>query len=639
MSITVFPSVDGWITPRTDEVQLTDQNCKIIVSKPIDYLTKILMSIDGKINVSYESSASYPVTNIDLSMLYYDEDLSRPIMPIDITGYVVEFEKYKTLAATQGSVFTTPTKLNTWPYTTKTNEIILPNTTPKWYEGLMTTTERLILAVLYSLEMQNGNLYGNIGTSNNPSAIKITSIHGLQQFTTADIMNARFRVYYEPLGESVKLNTLKTEPVKNEFAIPFSQQQQIVNNLALGKNMQATTNRTGVEQRTICRKVNKIDKIRPIGSFWVDNQKNKWRLTAQNIDFSCGYANCTETWSKNWAMQSEFVGINREFRSWNIPADTVERNILVEDYCYITTGGAFNGGVSHLTDRGKQVFMKMFDTAPSDTNTEITQLAIQTRDIAQGNLINTKPKGVATVSAFGFGNSLVVSATTKDNLSIGIQRAESEDDGGETKRYCKDVYYTDENGEIGAVDLTFGNTLSNLDTDLYPQTTISGFDGATENKNTIEQENDLIHIYGLRLEKDASEKLSFTYQMHFVCYDNDIIVGTALSANCPLVKNKESENLKYWVLDKPLPQGAQVMTSEFGREVPRNQVVGGVGSNYVQLYYKRCITDANNNIIVANNNFDFTAKIIYFNFTNDYNAIQQHYESNNGSYYRDAIAN
>ena len=70
-----------------------------------------------------------------------------------------------------------------------------------------------------------------------------------------NLMNARFRIYYEPLGENIRLNTYKQVTVKNEFAIPFSQQQQIVNNMSLGRNMQAMANRTGVETRTICRKV------------------------------------------------------------------------------------------------------------------------------------------------------------------------------------------------------------------------------------------------------------------------------------------------------------------------------------------------------------------------------------------------
>lgn len=612
MSITAFPSVDGWITPRTDEVELTDQNCKVFVDKKIDYIEKIYLYPTGLVLDVIDDQNS-PLIVRDLTNLYYDQELTKPFAPIDITPFVVEQDTYRTLPTYTGT--TPPTegyKNNSWYYISKGNEIVLPNSRDKVWQTY--TYANILSLAIAKANQENGNTgYLYLGGGVTPTRVRITAYQ--QGY---NILTAQFRVYYEPLGENVRLNTLKQEPVKNEFAIPFSQQQQIVNNLSLGKNMQATTNRTGVEQRTICRKVKELDKIRQVGSFWKDAQGNKWRLVAQDIEYNCGYALCTETWSKNWSMQSEFVGINREFRSWNIPADTVNRNILIEDYCYLTTSNNFTGASSHMTTAGQNIFMSLFDDTP---NAESTEAGIC-------KLSHSSVLGLLNASTFGFGNSIVFSATAKDNLSIGVQRAESEDDGGETKRYCKDVYYTNSNGEILAMDIKFGTGIDNLNTDLYPQ--------------SIGTENDLrqpvVSIESLVVEKDPSEKLSFTYQMHFVCYDTDIIVGAGLGANCPLVKNKESENLKYWVLNKPLPQGAQTITSEFGREVPRNQVVGGVGSNYVQLYYKRCITDANNNIIVANNNFDFTAKAIYFNFTSDYNAIQQHYESNNGSKYRDAIA-
>lgn len=69
-----------------------------------------------------------------------------------------------------------------------------------------------------------------------------------------DPRHAQFRVYYTPLDESVSLATPKTEPQENQFTIPFSQQQPIVSSQAMGKNMQAMANRTGVPVRIVTRK-------------------------------------------------------------------------------------------------------------------------------------------------------------------------------------------------------------------------------------------------------------------------------------------------------------------------------------------------------------------------------------------------
>ena len=644
MSITAFPSTDGWITSRTREVQLTDQNCAIIVDKKIDYVEKLLVdATTAIIGVEYRrldengdivETDGVAWTTMPVSSLNIQSDVfAGNLTELDITASVVEISKWKTLDLQNKSV--------SFIYETKTNEISVSN---YWKDALGIEIEPAIDMAIYKAmkyyEDNNGiftfqrTIVEN-GVQKNVYYVATVSLW--QTRGANDIVAMRFRVLYEPLGENVKLNVLKQVPEKNEFAIPFSQQQQIVNNLALGRNMQATANRTGVGVRTICRRVNSIDKVRQIGSVWKDTQGNKWRLTAQNIDFSCGYANCVETWSKNWAMQSEFVGINREFRSWNIPADTVKRNLLVEDYCYLTEENDFgNANSSRLTDLGKNLVVSSFNTSfTSAVGTEATQLEIQTRKILQGNTSTIEPKGVLAVSSFGFGNSVVFSATTKDNLSLGIQRIESIDDGRENKRYCQDCYYTDNNGRIDAVDLRFGNKLTNIDTNLYPQTTRRGYQNAEADANTVEQEDLLVYIDRLKIYKDESEQLGFTYQLHFLTHVQDIVLGAGLGSNILLAKNRGANELKYWALTSDLPQGASVMTSQWGTSRAYTPITT-VGSNYIIIQGKTCLTDSKNNVIIANNGN--SQKLLYFNFTQNYDAMQEYYDSKYGSQYRDAIA-
>ncbi|MFQ7034529.1 MAG: hypothetical protein ACLRTQ_01950 [Candidatus Borkfalkia sp.] len=78
----VFPSQNGWITPRTDDVRLTDSNCEIqtpnIIEKPI----KILIQTNG-ITVNSDDP-------IDLGKLL-------GISELDITNYIPEYKKYQAL--------------------------------------------------------------------------------------------------------------------------------------------------------------------------------------------------------------------------------------------------------------------------------------------------------------------------------------------------------------------------------------------------------------------------------------------------------------------------------------------------------------------------------------------------------------
>lgn len=240
--------------------------------------------------------------------------------------------------------------------------------------------------------------------------------------------------------------------------------------------------------------------------------------------------------------------------------------------------------------------------------------------------------GIVNVSAFGFGNSLVISGTTKDNLSIGIQRTKSTDDGSdETKRYCRDVYYTDENGEAQGLSIRIGNKVSNADLDMYPQSNAVS--------NTISDALDtLAYFSDGTFEKDASEKINFALQIHFISGDEDLIIGPGLASNCPLAKNKVAGKLKTWYLDKALPQGATVMTEEWGHIVTNQErVTANAGAGTVTIKFATCLTDENNNIIIANNNRNFINHTYRFVFSSNNDTLKNYILTQTGSNYRDAI--
>ncbi|MCH5157548.1 MAG: hypothetical protein J1G02_06735, partial [Clostridiales bacterium] len=230
-----------------------------------------------------------------------------------------------------------------WEYNTNTIHIIGDKV--RSYQWDARVFDQVIQCSLYDFTKE-GKLFYKNNNGNYQEIYNFTSLNNYGK--DIDPRKVKFRIYYTPLGETVSLTVPKTEPQEHQFTIPVSQQQPIVSSQAYGKNLQALANRTGVPVRIVKRKVNTLDQIRKLGSYWqeTDNKSNRtgniYTLTSQEIVLQGGYAICTERWSKNWMMQSEYVGINREFRSWNIPADIVQRNLHYQDYCYITSDKDFD---------------------------------------------------------------------------------------------------------------------------------------------------------------------------------------------------------------------------------------------------------------------------------------------------------
>lgn len=641
----IFPSANTWITARSDEAHLTDQNCKIILPQKIDKIDKVVLYLPY-VEVSFYSPA---LPKASLSQLYYDEAHTKSLVELDITSYVVEKAKYATLDKKNpnGEVSLGPQYLeNTWYYEHGGNEIILPNEIVKGNLTLIgnPVIDYIILSAIYNVVYNDGKKDGKLyvyygpNNSNNRTITSDANFYVLME-SRVSVIDAQFRVYYTPLGESVNLTTPKTEPQEHQFTIPFSQQQPIVTASALGKNMQAMANRTGVPIRVVKRRVDTLDKIRKDGTIWREKDANGnrtgniYRLTSQSISVAGGYAFITERWSKNWMSQSEYVGINREFRSWKIPADIVQRNLHYQDYCYITSNSAVSlPDDCELSDIAKQYVLRSLTKDGLGANTECANMFFYNRDKSGDSGV------VLNCSAFGFGNSLVFSGKTKDNLSAGTQRVKS-DDNDKYYQYCKDVYYCNEDGTLNNmfVQLASGiQVTANESDDDAKAKAINSYPQVSSSMNTpkgiklfAESTNPFL------VRKDPAEQLNFTYQLHLVTHDSDLVIGAAWANNCPLVANRPNAvNLLYWKLSQPLPKGMQTMSTSWGKRQTESPVAVSYGNNFFTIDPMTCITDEHYNVIVAYNGTSTGS--FYMKYTHSYDKIQQEYNKARSGKYRDA---
>ena len=605
-----YPSYSGWITARTDDIQLTTDNAMLIMPKPIAELSHVWLRTakSAKIGISYSDGSGEPVTTtVELSEIQTKDTSGayHNIVALDLKSYIVEYDEYKTLG-TQ-SVFewqtSNKTKNNTSYYTRYNKEIKLCTAEASW--GTFAPILNSIRALLNDRREKGETFYygGNA----------ILLFGNVTQDTS--LLLWQWRVEYEPLGENTKLNVPKTNAEEIPFAIPYNQQQQIASSVGLGRNMQSTANRTGTEQKQVVRYITKLSQMRRVGAVGTLNGE-LWRLTEVAATFTPKRARLTETWTKGWSNRSQYVGINREFRSWNIPSELTERNLLYQDYCLITRKSGLNLGRAKISTTAHNLLMYFIDSSKSVSVLNVYEQS------AMWLMRNNTNGVVLSASAFGFGDSLVFAARTKDNLSAGVKRIKIADNDNNYQQNV-DVYYCDEDGTLDKMYVDFASDIANMDSNAYPESKT----GETNTPSTYRLFNQWVEF---AVDKDEGEQLNFTYQLHMLTDDPNLIIGSAWASKNHLVHRYDSvPTRKYWRITKRLPQGAQIMTSAFGvsgqstsvctvtAQTSGETIAFTVPSGSLGV----CVTDENNNILVAWQGGASATFTTYY--THDYGAIKK----------------
>ena len=606
-----YPSYSGWITARTDDIQLTTDNMLLILPKPIAKLQKVLLNASNSASVviTYQNplgegeSATVGLDELQLKVGSTYVNLTS----LDITDYVVEYDLYRTLGTLSAFQpdYGDQTKNNTSYYKRYESTINLCTQTASWGTGTP-----LLNSIDKSLEKMIGQLYYK-------STYNVLTVGGVSQ--KRSMLLWQWRIVYEPLGENTKLTVPKTNAEEIQFAIPYNQQQQIASSVGLGRNMQSVANRTGTEQKQVVRYITKLSQMRRVGAVATLNGEI-WRLTEVAATFTPKRARLTETWTKGWSNRSQYVGINREFRSWNIPGEITERNLLYQDYCLITRKSDLNLGGAKIGTNAHNLLMYFIDQSKSWSGVTEQSAMWLMRDQTNGAILSS--------SAFGFGNSLVFSARTKDNLSAGIQRVKLNDTDSNYQQNV-DVYYCNGDGTLEKFNVQFGADISNLDSMAYPESKI----GTTNTLDTTAPY--LFNTWTeFAVDKDPAEQLNFTYQLHMLTDDPNLIIGSMWAGRNPLVHQYNSTpTRKYWSITKRLPQGAQVMTSIYGTSgISATACKVNVSTSGSRAYENIvftvpsgslgvCVTDENNNILVAWQGGASATFTTYY--THDYGAIKK----------------
>lgn len=603
---TVFPGQGAWATPRSEEVQLNASNCQLILPTNIERLSRVWVNGDDVIlhtNIDGSSGSDKAISEFGVAEL-------------DITDLIVSRAEWETfddnwrnnrLSAYAYENY----KLNHWYYDLYDNIIYLRN------EGVAPPhvyTPGAVFGSAAVRQLSDGELNSNGDYSFTYNGVT----YGINAGYCNSPLNIRFRVEYNELNTSSKARTVKSESQNADFIQPFNQRAEINNAQAFGRNMKGTVDRMGVPVMEYFERVMNAADVKKVGAA-IEQNGEMFIITAVEQEVYAEVIYCTYALSQNWSLVSQYVSIDKKFRNWNIPAEVLQRNLYDFDYAVISDSPVTN--TARLASGAYQYFLDIFKCARPTGYTNINN-AWFLYPFRSGDL-----GAVTSAASFALGTSLLFSGKTQDNLSAGRNRTQRDAD-----YVCRDVYYCEDDGTMTNLHMIMGAEIlpASLDTDSYPQSRLDSV-GTLNYPDTDSAVLNATYI----TQKDPSEQLNFSYQVHFVSPLPSVVVGPQMALTSPLIRQMDgNKTFKVWGLTKRVPQNAVKILSSWGTvvstattdDVASNNfyavlnngnvtlVVNALGSQYVGW----AITDENDNLYLAQNESPSAATTLYMGFAHGY---------------------
>lgn len=613
----VFPSQVGWVTPRTDEVQLTTDNCEIHLPSPAVKILHVWINTEEiSCRASPPGGPIAPTGHTVSEILLGEKEL-------DLIGYIPEYKKYSSLDKIANAFYEqaniTPCKNNTSYWTENTNIIKLLN-----QEGSTNDGHVMKLLITSALLSQ----YGGDGET---SDFYVDGKKGHIDYIDVDSpRDLQFRVEYISQSTSTKIRAVKQNKCGYEYVTPYNQRAEVVDAEMLGSELDKTVNQLGVDYIKAVSVYRSLSEVLPLDTVYKEGNDSYMLVCNEYEATNKTNIRVTHTFSKNWSMLSSWLKQNKQYRNTRIPTDILARNLHYQDYFVISET---DGLVTNLGEKGLlsndavQTIADVFNGGRPGENTEINNFALYRKLSASGQY---RDGVVVSCDSFGIKKSIVLSAKMENNLTAGRKV------DPDNEYYCQEVLYTDENGEFpvdGAARMVFGILDSDLSPNALPQSNRM-FESNLIGNSVIDKE--------FYVDKSSAEQIAMTYQVHFVTEMPDIVIGGLIANNSPLVQDR-TEELKYqlWGLTSPLDNLAVVVDSTKG--VKLADITGAnredcfvaygspstdPGAVRIQLlvlmskftgdYIGWAITDENGRLYLARNSHPNVNQTLYFNHLHKY---------------------
>lgn len=614
--ITYYPTRSTYMGLRPLKDMLTDTDANIILPSNIYKIQKIYVDItnahsgydisgasyddNGNPVTSYKLAEALGVNELDISSRVFSKDAydALPIMPTrGARNWQVGYEDMTTLYKENCGYW-------------ENNVIVLNSHSAQEHSAIIPVMFQNLRGILAGALSDYLKKLGVLESNYQASFEYAPHLAGL------DYDRIYFRVEYIPYHEEVRISASKLDKQPLKFSQNYNALADVTDAEAYGRNMFTTVQKMGVNERSILAFYSDINAIPQLGSqYEIDG--DLYVLVANEITVENAVrVKVIHTYSKDWTMLSQYVGIDRKYRDTPIPAEYNLRQLKYEDFCVISTA-----------------VEPTRDAILCEQNHEYKMLKTHgVMDIKNMYLFHTKTddnyEGVAIPVNYGCNaNSFWLYGTTTDNLSAGRQLINIE---GDKAFLSKDVFYTKEDGTADKLYIGLSDDIpddSELNKALFPYV------------NTAQVVNApawFSMLKGFEVKKDVAEQLSFIYQRHYVSPLSSIIIGDALAKNYVRGRQPLNKIRLLGIREVKLPRQANTVVKNYDfigyladyASVEHSTVnedrepidydnyfilkLDGVVKNYIGW----AIVDENNNILIACNDSDITT--LYFNFCHTY---------------------
>lgn len=510
-----------------------------------DYIT--VRTEDGNIEINGDNvliRTSLPIQQLIKLECGFIPDYNSGNTPVgDITAYAYEDAEYSVLSSYWGTAYPYS---KAWALRWKQGGNIIDGLTFK-QEGQTSVSEAFNkTAIVNIINAKTGIGLNSINTSNGEWYRRLA-----------------FKVTYVPIAtarvEAVK--PVLTDGGETSNALVYNQGANVAETSFYGEKMRGAIARLGqdIEQRTYDIKT--YSQMPKVGQI-LDGKY----IATVDAEYDITRIRITVTLAKNFNQLSQFVGLNSNYRLYDISEkQSVERHIHYAEriivgksayasrYSYQSNGNTVvdthNTILRYFTLMMKRTFDRgAWSADESDYIINKIMCAFVSFD-----KFNASDGVLMPVVAFPFGNSICFNISFYDNYGAGFQSS-NDFENEKNKATQRLVPYTDVYGEFSKMSLfmsdnawtpSFNEQKDGGKAMLYPEGTSLGKYGFT----TLEATGNL-DDYALKIDKDSREQIDVSYQVHYVSDSDDIIVCPGLATFNPYVSKEEAilEPDKFYVI-------------------------------------------------------------------------------------------
>lgn len=510
-----------------------------------DYIT--VRTEDGNIEINGDNvliRTSLPIQQLIKLECGFIPDYNSGNTPVgDITAYAYEDAEYSVLSSYWGTAYPYS---KAWALRWKQGGNIIDGLTFK-QEGQTSVSEAFNnTAIVNIINAKTGIGLKPIDTSNGEWYRRLA-----------------FKVTYVPIAtarvEAVK--PVLTDGGETSNALVYNQGANVAETSFYGEKMRGAIARLGqdVEQRTYDIKT--YSQMPKVGQI-LDGKY----IATVDAEYDITRIRITVTLAKNFNQLSQFVGLNSNYRLYDISEkQSVERHIHYAEriivgksayasrYSYQSNGNTVvdthNTILRYFTLMMKRTFDRgAWSADESDYVINKIMCAFVSFD-----KFNASDGILMPVVAFPFGNSICFNISFYDNYGAGFQSS-NDFENEKNKATQRLVPYTDVYGEFSKMSLfmsdnawtpSFNEQKDGGKAMLYPEGTLFSKYGFT----TLEATGNL-DDYALKIDKDSREQIDVSYQVHYVSDSDDIIVCPGLASFNPYVSKEEAilEPDKFYVI-------------------------------------------------------------------------------------------